>query len=134
MLIRFFYPGLSHAVGNGAWVTVQGVDWPNLIVVVSMVTMTLGNLSALRQTNIKRLLAYSSIAHAGYMLMGFVVLSDEGLRAMLFYVATYYLMNLGAFTVLMMVRNNSGREDMEAFRGLAWRGGALPAKSMSGRQ
>jgi len=131
MLIRFFYPGLSHVTTNGAWVTVQGVDWPSLIVAVSMVTMTLGNLSALRQTNVKRLLAYSSIAHAGYILMGFVVLSDEGLRAMLFYVATYYLMNLGAFTVLMMVRNNSGREDIEAFRGLAWRGGAVPAAAMA---
>jgi NADH-quinone oxidoreductase subunit N len=96
-----------------------------------MVTMTLGNLAALRQTNIKRLLAYSSIAHAGYTLMGFVALTDDGLRAMLFYVVVYYLMNLGAFAVLLQVLNNSGREDIESFRGLAWRGGALPAAAMA---
>jgi len=95
------------------------------------VTMTLGNLAALNQQNVKRLLAYSSIAHAGYTLMGFVVLSDEGLRAMLFYLVVYYLMNLGAFLVVMVVANNTGREDLEGFRGLAWRGGALPAVAMA---
>ena len=131
MLVRFFYPGISAFAGDGTWVPIDGVDWPGFMVTIAMVTMTLGNLAALRQTNIKRLLAYSSIAHAGYMLMGFVVLTDDGLRAMLFYVVVYYLMNLGAFAVLMMVLNNSGREDMEGFRGLAWRGGALPAAAMA---
>ncbi len=131
MMIRFFYVALSHAGAGGVWATIEGLEWPNLIVLGSIITMTLGNLAALRQDNVKRLLAYSSIAHAGYILMGFVVLSDAGLRAMLFYIATYYLMNLGAFTVLMMVLNNSDREDMEAFRGLAWRGGALPAAAMA---
>jgi NADH-quinone oxidoreductase subunit N len=131
MLVRFFYPGISAFGGDGSWTALAGVDWPSLMVTVAMVTMTLGNFAALRQTNVKRLLAYSSIAHAGYMLMGFVVLSDDGLRAMLFYVVVYYLMNLGAFGVLMMVLNQSGREDMEGFRGLAWRGGALPAAAMA---
>jgi len=131
MLVRFFYPGISSFAGDGSWTALAGVDWPSLMVTVAMVTMTLGNLAALRQTNVKRLLAYSSIAHAGYMLMGFVVLSDDGLRAILFYVVVYYLMNLGAFAVLMMVLNQSGREDMEGFRGLAWRGGALPAAAMA---
>jgi NADH-quinone oxidoreductase subunit N len=131
MLVRFFYPGISTFDGDGNWTAIAGVDWPSLMVVAAMVTMTLGNLAALRQDNVKRLLAYSSVAHAGYMLMGFVVLNDEGLKAMLFYVVVYYLMNLGAFAVLLMVLNNSGREDMEGFRGLAWRGGALPAAAMA---
>ncbi len=130
MLVRFFYSGLSSAVGDGTWTTIEGVDWRSLMVVAAMVTMTLGNLTALRQDNIKRLLAYSSIAHAGYILMGFVALSDDGLSAVLFYLVVYYLMNLGAFAVLMMVLNNSGSEDISAFRGLAWRGGALPAAAM----
>ena len=130
ILIRFFYPGMSSLAGAGTWTPIAVVDWPALMVVASMVTMTLGNLAALRQDNIKRLLAYSSIAHAGYVLMGFVVLNNEGLRAMLFYLAVYYLMTLGAFLVVLMVLNQSGREDMEAFRGLAWRGGALPAAAM----
>jgi NADH-quinone oxidoreductase subunit N len=131
MLVRFFYPGVSTLTGDGNWTALASVDWPALMAVVAMVTMTLGNLAALRQDNIKRLLAYSSVAHAGYMLMGFVVLSNDGLSAILFYVVVYYLMNLGAFAVLMMVLNVSGREDMEAFRGLAWRGGALPAAAMA---
>ncbi|MFP6627095.1 MAG: NADH-quinone oxidoreductase subunit N [Deltaproteobacteria bacterium] len=130
MLVRFFYPGLSVLGAGGQWTTLAAVDWPSLMVVVSMVTMTLGNLAALRQDNVKRLLAYSSVAHAGYILMGFVVLNNEGLRAMLFYMVVYYMMNLGAFVVLMMVLNSSGREDMQGFRGLAWRGGALPAAAM----
>jgi NADH-quinone oxidoreductase subunit N len=101
------------------------------MLVTSMVTMTLGNLAALNQQNVKRMLAYSSIAHAGYTLMGFVVLSDEGLRAMLFYLFVYYLMNLGAFLVVMVVANSTGREDIESFRGLAWRGGVVPAVAMA---
>src|SRR6266478_7855266 len=131
ILIRLFYPGLSQAVGGGGSQFLAGVDWPQLMLVICMVTMTLGNLAALNQQNVKRLLAYSSIAHAGYTLMGFVVLNDEGLRAMLFYLVTYYLMNIGGFLVVMIVVNSTGREDIEGFRGLAWRGGAVPAVAMA---
>ena len=106
------------------------LDWGAVFAVLSVLSMTLGNLIAIRQDNIKRLLAYSSIAHAGYLLMGLVVLNNEGLRAVLFYLVVYYMMNLGAFMVVLMVLNQSGREDMEGFRGLAWRGGALPAAAM----
>lgn len=131
ILIRLFYPGLSEPGAGGAWTFPAGVDWPALMLVVCMATMTLGNLAALGQQNVKRLLAYSSIAHAGYLLMGFVVLNDAGLRAMLFYVVTYYLMNFGAFVVVMVVANSTGREDMDGYRGLAWRGGAVPAVAMA---
>jgi NADH-quinone oxidoreductase subunit N len=131
LLMRFFYPALAKEGADGAWQSLAGVDWPQLMLVISMATMTLGNLAALNQQNVKRLLAYSSIAHAGYTLMGFVVLSNEGLRAMLFYLVVYYLMNLGAFLVVMVVANNTGREDLEGFRGLAWRGGAMPAIAMA---
>ena len=131
LLLRFFYPGLSTLGEAGRWQVLGGVDWPQLVLVLCMVTMTLGNLAALQQSNIKRLLAYSSIAHAGYMLMGLVVLSDEGLRAVLFYIVTYYLMNIGAFLIVMIVANATGREDVEGYRGLAWRGGAVPAVAMA---
>lgn len=130
LLMRFFYPALSRSMGS-TWYVIPGVDWPNLVLVLSMVTMTLGNLTALSQRNVKRLLAYSSIAHAGYMLMGFVVLSNEGLRAMMFYMVVYYLMNIGAFLVVMIVANSTGREDIEGYRGLAWRGGAAPALALA---
>jgi NADH-quinone oxidoreductase subunit N len=131
LLIRFFYPALSHLGADGTWQFLPGVDWPQLVLVLSMVTMTLGNLAALSQRNVKRLLAYSSIAHAGYMLMGFVVLSNEGLRAMMFYMVVYYLMNIGAFLVVMIVANATGREDIDGYRGLAWRGGAAPAIALA---
>ncbi len=131
ILIRLFYPGLSEPAAGGGWTFLPGVDWPALMLVLCMATMTLGNLAALGQQNVKRLLAYSSIAHAGYTLMGFVVLNDAGLRAMLFYLITYYLMNLGAFLVVMVVANSTGREDLEGYRGLAWRGGAVPAVAMA---
>jgi NADH-quinone oxidoreductase subunit N len=92
-----------------------------------MITMTVGNLCALNQRNLKRLLAYSGIAHAGYMLMGLAVLTNEGLSAILFYVVVYLIMNLGAFLVVAMVANVTGGEDIESYRGLAWRGATVPA-------
>jgi NADH-quinone oxidoreductase subunit N len=131
LLLRFFYPGLSALGEAGRWAILGGANWPQLVLVLSMVTMTLGNLAALQQTNLKRLLAYSSVAHAGYVLMGFVVLSDEGLRAVLFYLVIYYLMNIGAFLAVMIVANSTGREDLEGLRGLAWRGGAATAVALA---
>jgi NADH-quinone oxidoreductase subunit N len=131
LLIRFFYPAISQPGDGGTWTYLAGVDWPQVMLIICMVTMTLGNLAALHQDNLKRLLAYSGIAHAGYILMGFVVLSDDGLRAMLFYLVVYYLMNLGAFWVVMAVANATGREDLDGYRGLAWRGGAVPATALA---
>lgn len=131
LLTRFFYPAISHLGAGGTWQALSGVEWPQLLLVVCVVTMTLGNLAALNQTNMKRLLAYSSIAQAGYALMGFVLLTNDGIRAMLFYLFAYYLMDAGAFLVVMIVANATGREDIDAYRGLAWRGGAVPAIALS---
>ncbi|MGH9648719.1 MAG: NADH-quinone oxidoreductase subunit N, partial [Bryobacteraceae bacterium] len=131
LLARFFYPAISHLAGGGSWQALKGVEWPQLLLIICAVTMTLGNLAALQQDNMKRLLAYSSIAQAGYALMGFVLLSDDGLRAMLVYLFAYYLMDAGAFLVVMIVANATGREDIGAYRGLAWRGGAVPAIGLS---
>jgi NADH-quinone oxidoreductase subunit N len=131
LLIRLLFPTFSAEGSGGAWHFLAGVDWPQLLLVLSAVTMTLGNLAALQQRELKRLLAYSGVAHAGYLLMGLVALSDQGLQAVLFYVIAYYFMNLGAFAVLILVHNESGSDSLDAFRGLAWRGGALPAVAMA---
>jgi NADH-quinone oxidoreductase subunit N len=132
LMMRFFFTAMAQSAGEGVYQLVGGVDWSQLILALSIVTMTFGNLAAITQLgNVKRLLAYSSIAHAGYMLMGFAVLNDDGLRAMLFYLTVYYLMNLGAFVVVMLVANSTGREDLAGYRGLAWRGGAVPAVAMA---
>jgi NADH-quinone oxidoreductase subunit N len=63
--------------------------------------------------------------------LGFVVFADRGVQALLFYLAVYYTMNLGAFWVVMLVSNATGREDLDGYRGLAWRGGALPALALA---
>jgi len=85
------------------------------------VTATFGNLAAYVQTDLKRLLAYSTIAHAGYMMMGLATLSREGAGAVLFYLIAYLFMNLGAFAVVAFIRNNTGSENLADYRGLAYR-------------
>jgi NADH-quinone oxidoreductase subunit N len=82
--------------------------------------MTLGNFAALWQSNMKRLLAYSSIAHAGYLLLGLAVLSDQGLVAILIYFAVYAFMNLGAFFVVMLIANKIGSEEIDDYKGLGY--------------
>ena len=131
LLTRFFYPAISHLTASGRWQALSNVDWPQLLVVVCAITMTLGNLAALQQDNLKRMLAYSSIAQAGYALLGFVLLSNDGVRAMLVYLFAYYLMDAGAFVVVMIVANATGREDIGAYRGLAARGGVWPAIALT---
>jgi NADH-quinone oxidoreductase subunit N len=127
IMIRFFFPGVSRMVPGGEWTFISGVEWPHVLLFVSMITMTIGNLCALNQRNLKRMLAYSGIAHAGYMLMGLAVLNNEGLSAILFYVVVYLIMNVGAFLVVSMIANVTGGEDIESYRGLAWRGAVVPA-------
>ncbi len=98
--------------------------WPSLkvvLLVLTVVTMTLGNVVALVQTNVKRLLAYSTIAQVGYLLIGFVVSTTVGKEAVLFYLVAYLFMNLGAFACVVTVARETGSESVEAFRGLASR-------------
>jgi NADH-quinone oxidoreductase subunit N len=92
-----------------------------LLAILAAITMTLGNLSALRQSNLKRLLAFSSIAHAGYALMGVAVMTDQGFSAAIFYLAAYYFMNLGAFGFLLYFEGVTGSEDVDSLKGLGWR-------------
>jgi len=79
-------------------------DWQLLLWVLAAVTMTVGNIAAITQSNLKRMLAYSSIAHAGYILIGVVAGTERGVAATLVYVGVYLFMQLGAFAVLAMLR------------------------------
>ena len=122
VLVRFFYTVFASPEGAGEmWKISSSVDWTFLFAVLSAVTMTVGNLLAVNQKNVKRLLAYSSIAHAGYMLMGFVLLTAVGLKAILFYLVVYLFMNLGAFYAVVLVANGSRSEDISDFSGLGSR-------------
>lgn len=89
--------------------------------VIAAITMTFGNLTAFGQSNIKRLLAYSTIAHAGYMLLAVAVITPAATAAVLYYLAAYIVMNLGAFAVVALVRNATGSETLDSFRGLGRR-------------
>lgn len=92
--------------------------WTDAVVVIAVLTMTLGNVVALRQQNIKRMLAYSSIAHAGYLLIGIVAGGPRAFAATSFYLVAYALMNLGAFTVAMLVnRRGEGDYQLEDYKG-----------------
>lgn len=130
ILIRFFYLVMVEGSQEAGWSVLKGFDWTILIGVVSAFTMTIGNLAAIGQSNTKRLLAYSSIAHAGYMLMGFVVLNPFGLKAILFYLVVYLFMNLGAFLFVIAIANTTGEEEIESYKGLAWKA-PLPAVAMT---
>ncbi len=97
-----------------------------LLIVASVGTMTWGNLAALRQTNLQRMLAYSSIAHAGYLLMASVMVLHGGVRgdaltAIAFYFLIYLCMNLGAFWIVTLMRRDLGTTDVSALSGLGWR-------------
>lgn len=79
------------------------VEWSQLLWVLAVLTMTVGNITALRQDNIKRMLAYSSIAHAGYCLVGFAAGNGTGTAGILFYMLSYAFMNIGAFAIIILV-------------------------------
>jgi NADH-quinone oxidoreductase subunit N len=109
-----------HGLDQAAWSNVVGYLAPVLAVFAAL-TATFGNLAAYVQTNLKRLLAYSTIAHAGYMMMGLAVLNADGASAVLVYLVAYLFMNLGAFAVVAFLRNEIGSEDLADCRGLVRR-------------
>jgi NADH-quinone oxidoreductase subunit N len=100
-------------------------EWLAVVIVLAVLTMTLGNLVALTQSSVKRMLAYSSIAHTGYMLVGLAAYAAgrmEGLEGLLFYGAAYSFMNLGAFAVIAALQKRAGvTSNLETFAGLGRR-------------
>ena len=109
MLLRIFLEGLPAMAG----------DWKLLFAVLSILTMTVGNVAAVTQSNIKRMLAYSSIAHAGYLLMGIVAGTTRGVTATLIYLLVYTFMQLGAFAVVIMLRRaDVVGDELKDFSGL----------------
>ncbi|NCN41916.1 NADH-quinone oxidoreductase subunit N [bacterium] len=134
LLIRFFVVGFSQSLA-GTDLAIASIDnptalafhpngafnWPHLLMISSIFTMFMGNLAALGQTSVKRILAYSSIAHAGYMLMGLTAANGAGIAAIMYYVVVYCLMNVGAFWVAAKVNDTLGGDDLEHFRGLIQR-------------
>lgn len=96
-------------------------DWELVLTIVSVLTMTVGNVLAIAQKNIKRLLAYSSIAHAGYILIGVVAFSQLGMTSVVFYLIAYLITNLAAFGVVMTFSQVVGSDEISAYAGLSRR-------------
>jgi NADH-quinone oxidoreductase subunit N len=123
LLMRVFLTALSGFI----------VDWTAILAGISMITMTLGNLVALKQTNIKRLLAYSSIAQAGYILIGFVCVSlnsqssFSGVNGSMIYLFAYLFTNLGVFMAVIAFEQATGSTEISDYAGLARRAPGLSA-------
>src|SRR4029450_9019982 len=109
---------------NGALPSISA-EWSVLFGVLAFVTMTVGNLVALVQTNIKRLMAYSSIAHVGYMLIGLATGTSAGSSAVLFYLLAYAFTNLGAFIVITIMAIHAPDDEISGYTGLARRSPVL---------
>jgi len=110
-----------------AFPTLQA-DWSDLLWILAVLTMTVGNITALRQDNIKRMLAYSSIAHAGYALVGFTAANSTGTAGILFYMLSYAFMNIGAFAIVVLVaKQGETNGNVQDFAGLGHKRPALAA-------
>ncbi len=114
--LRIFYVALDDAV----W------DWRPLITTIAIITMLFGSFVAIAQRDVKRMLAYSSIAHAGFLLAGIVALNKSGLEATIFYLIAYGIATIGAFGIVTLVRDSQGEvTDLNRWAGLGKRSPAV---------
>jgi NADH-quinone oxidoreductase subunit N len=122
ILARVMALGFAGAEGSGEWRHFLA-GWMPVLAICAALSMLLGNLAAIVQTSVKRLLAYSAIAHAGYMILGVMVTGyggrgQQALAPLLYYAATYALTSVGAFGVVMFVENKTGNDKLASFAGL----------------
>ena len=117
---RVMMLGFKGAEGSGAW---HGYPpgWVPVLAIMAAASMLLGNLAAIVQSSVRRLLAYSAIAHAGYMLLGVLPHGEQSLAALVYYVITYGLATLGAFGVVSIVEGRAGGDRLSDFAGLSRR-------------
>jgi NADH-quinone oxidoreductase subunit N len=134
--IRVFVFGFPFVVASANSAIGAGVHdaWITVLVVLAILTMTIGNVVAISQNNVKRMLAYSSIAHAGYALVGMIAAGTTGdptqrnnaITSVLFYLLTYAVMNIGAFTVVQLIaRSGDRRTSIEDYNGIGFKSPVL---------
>ncbi len=111
VILRVFYEALGPV----------SLDWGMMFAVLAAITMTLGNVVAIAQTNIKRMLGYSSIAQAGYLMMGLAAVSVLGRSGLVFFLIAYALTNLGAFIAIIAISNKTGSDQISDYSGMAKR-------------
>ncbi len=124
VLARVMLSGLNGAQGSAAW-QYYSTGWVPMLAILAALSMLLGNLAALVQRSVRRLLAYSAIAHAGYMLLAILAPGGQSFAALLYYVISYAVTTLGAFGVIAIVQSETGADGLAAFTGLSRRAPAL---------
>ena len=102
-----------NGIQSGEWLPIAGLSLGPLMAIFAAGTMTVGNILAIQQNSVKRLLAYSSIAHAGYMLMAATILNGQAFKAIMFYLVIYLFMTLGAFLVAIFIHNKYGYDKID---------------------
>jgi NADH-quinone oxidoreductase subunit N len=112
--------GFAGTEGSGAWHD-YAAGWVPIVAIVAALSMVLGNLAAIVQTSVRRLIAYSAIAHAGYMLIAILSHSQQGLASLVYYAVTYGLTTIGAFGVVAVVEQGTGGDKLSDFAGLSRR-------------
>lgn len=122
LFVRFIVNAVAHPTDATAMSFIQNVQIqaPLILATLAVVTMTLGNLSALNQKNIKRMLGYSAIAHVGYMVMALVVFNQDGFSAVMFYMVVYMFMNFGAFWIVESMQSKLG-DEISGYKALAYK-------------
>lgn len=120
ILAKLLAIGFATTAGTAAWRNF-GDGWLPLIAIVAALSLIIGNVAAIAQTSVRRLLAYSAVAHAGYALLGVLAVGKAGIASLLYYVATYAFTVLGAFGVIAIVEQRAGEDRFAAFAGLGKR-------------
>jgi len=131
VLIRFFMALFPPGTTAEATVSINE-NWGFLIAIIAVATMTIGNFLAITQSNIKRMLAYSSIAHAGYILVGVATVSELGMVSAVFYLVAYLMTNLAAFGVVVTFWRKSKSDEIKAYSGLSRRAPGLALAMLVG--
>jgi NADH-quinone oxidoreductase subunit N len=123
VMIRFFMVTFlqSSALVGGKFQIIPGINWTEIIVVLSVASMIIGNFTAVWQQSVKRMLAYSSIAQGGYIMLGMTVANQQGLTAMIVYLIGYLFMTLGAFYVVILVANKVDSDELVDMKGFGYK-------------
>ncbi len=124
ILAKILTLGFDGMIGSAVW---HGylTGWMPVVAIIAALSMVLGNLAAIVQSSVKRMLAYSAIAHAGYMLLGVLTNTSDSHRALMFYVITYAVTTIGAFGVVFVVEQAAGGDAITNFKGLSKRAPGL---------
>ncbi|HSD09438.1 MAG TPA: proton-conducting transporter membrane subunit [Candidatus Binatia bacterium] len=128
--VRLLFGVLSEPGVAGRWARAAGLDWSWMLVASAVAAMTIGNLGALRERSLPRLLVATSMAHLGYAMLGLALASDRGLEATLFYLAAFSVASLGAFHLAALIARASGSDHLDACRGLLRGRGTMAGLSL----